>query len=386
MRAIILAAGEGSRLRPLTAQKPKPMIEVANKPILQYVVEALVANGITDLTIVVGYRRAKVQSFFENGRRFGASISYVFQESFLGTAHALAQVPFEDEEVLVLGGDNIVDAELVADLLAAKKQHANGVLLVAKASDNPTKYGVLTLDGTRVTRIEEKPPVHASEFVNTGVYALPAGFHSDLVESVKSGLTGLTYIIDALIDQGLRVTAVKSAGAWMDIVYPWDIVRITSYILAEEGIDVRQATTANVHPSAVIVGPVVLGDEAIVGPNTFIDGATSIGDNVVIGAQCVIENSVIGNDVRLGPLSILRNAVIGDGCRVGARFTGLAGPADVRVADGYHEVPDIGCIMGEDARVGGNAVTQAGAIIGNRARVANSVTVRGVVPDEGQVM
>src|SRR4051812_30966027 len=107
MRAIILAAGEGSRLRPLTADKPKPMIRIANKPIIQHAIEALVDQGVKDVTMVVGYHREKVQSHFQDGRRYGARISYAFQNVLSGTAPALLAAPCPDAPFLVLSGDNV---------------------------------------------------------------------------------------------------------------------------------------------------------------------------------------------------------------------------------------------------------------------------------------
>lgn len=386
MRAIVLAAGEGSRLRPLTARKPKPMLQVSNKPILQYVVEALVANDVTDITMVVGFHREKVQSHFENGKRFGANIKYAFQESFLGTAHALAQVEFEDEDVLVLSGDNIVDSVLVNDILRAHEKAPGELLLVAKASDNPTKYGVVTMDGSRVVRIEEKPPLYTSEFVNTAVYAIPKGFHSDLVRNVKDGVSGLTFLIDDMIQAGRSVTAVRSQGLWMDVVYPWDLIRITGYLLHEATVEEDVSKNATVHRTAVIDGPLAVGDETTIGAHAVLIGPTSIGDNVYIGAHSVIENSVIGDDVHIGPHVILKNAVIADGTRLGPRFTGLSGPADVRVRDGYHEIPDIGCIIGEDSIIGGNVTATPGTMVGNRVRVHDAITLRGAIRDEGEVL
>ena len=117
-QAIILAAGEGQRLRPFTTSRSKVMIPIANKPILQHVIEALVANGICQIMIVVGYRKEQLQNYFGSGKRFDVTIDYVVQEQQLGTAHALNKVRhMTKERFMVLSGDNIIEPDTIAPLI-----------------------------------------------------------------------------------------------------------------------------------------------------------------------------------------------------------------------------------------------------------------------------
>lgn len=381
MRAIILAAGEGARLRPLTHALPKPMIRVANRPIVGYAVDALVANGLTDITLVVGYHREKLQSYFEDGQRFGARISYVFQELLLGTAHALAQVDFRQDDVVVMGGDNLVDAQLVRDLLAAE----DGLRLAVQRSEQPTKYGVVTLDKERVARIEEKPRDYRSELVNTGVYFLPRGFHQQLQERVKRGVGGLSLLLQDLIQGGARVGAVQSEGLWMDAVYPWNLLRIND-VLVQQTIKkaeiskqaglVQVGSGAVLRPTASVVGPALLGDGCLLESSVAIGPTTSIGNNVTIGANSVVENSLLMDDVRLGPGSIVRNSILAEGVTAGPRFTALSGACDFRAEDGWHNLEDFGCVMGSDARLGGNVTVAAGVTVGAGARVGSGAWLR----------
>src|SRR5262245_28685362 len=138
MRAVILAAGEGLRLRPFTLTRPKVMLPVAGRPILEYVVEALKENGVTDITMVIGYQKERIQTYFENGRRFGVSINYAVQAKQLGTAHALLQAKGAAAEgpVLVLPGDNLVDPETLRDLLDKREKDRNA--MVVTFSPNPS--------------------------------------------------------------------------------------------------------------------------------------------------------------------------------------------------------------------------------------------------------
>jgi glucose-1-phosphate thymidylyltransferase len=377
MRAILLAAGEGSRLRPFTLSKPKPMIRAANKPIAQYAVEALVANGVKDITFVLGYQRAKVQSYFADGSKFGARIHYAFQEALLGTANAFATAPRPDGPTVVLGADNVVDAALVKSLLSAP---GDGPALVVHRSESPSRYGVVSLDGRRVTSIVEKPKEPRSEWVSTGVYRLGPQAHELARDLARNGPAGLPEVLQARIAQGARVEAVPSDDLWADAVYPWDLLRVHAEVL-------RRQHAAKPHlPHAHAEAGVLVGAESQVGSGTVLGVGTCIGANVEVGAHCVLENCVVYDDARIGPGSILQNTVVGEGTRLGARATALSGPCDVRTADGFHRLDDFGAIVGEDAHVGGGVTLLPGTILGNKARVAHGRTVGGSVDDNAQVV
>jgi glucose-1-phosphate thymidylyltransferase len=140
-QAVILAAGEGQRLRPFTVAKPKVMLSIAGKPMLQYVVEALAQNGIRNIVLVVGYRREQIFDYMGSGEKFGVDITYITQERQLGTAHALAQVrAVTDSEFLVLPGDNLIGAGAITRFLAA-----GPVSMLVRRVDNPARYGVVTM-------------------------------------------------------------------------------------------------------------------------------------------------------------------------------------------------------------------------------------------------
>lgn len=372
MRAILLAAGEGSRLRPFTIDKPKPMIRAANKPIAQYCVEALVANGIKDVTFVLGYQRAKVQTWFGDGRRFGARITYAFQEALVGTASALALAPRPDEPFLVLGGDNVVDASLIKGAISAP---GDGPAMVVHQSTTPSRYGVVTLDGGRVVRIVEKPSDPRSEWVNTGVYRLPAAFHDRTRALAERGVVGLPDVLQHAIEEGVRLEAVRSTDLWADAVHPWDLLHVNG-VLLRAGHAIAPAI-----PHVRADPQVLVGEDVAIGSGTVLAAGTCIGDNVEIGPNCVLENCILYDDVQIGPNSVLRNTIIGEGTRIGPRFTALSGPCDARTADGWHHLPDFGAILGEDAVIGGAVVCLPGTVVGNRARIPHAKTLHGTLGD-----
>src|ERR1035437_2709258 len=165
-KAVILAAGEGQRLRPFTVTKPKAMLSIAGKPILQYVIESLEQNGIREVVIVVGYHREQIFDYFGTGEQFGVEISYVVQERQLGTAHALAQAKNAVKgEFILLPGDNLIDGETIAKFVANQPD-----AVLVKAVDNPSRYGIVVADGGLVKSIIEKPVEAESNIINTGIY------------------------------------------------------------------------------------------------------------------------------------------------------------------------------------------------------------------------
>ena len=180
----MLAAGEGTRLRPFTASRPKGMLPVGNRPILDHIVRSLVKNNIKDIVMVVGYRRDTVLSYFEDGRRFGAKIKYISQEKQLGTAHALSLTEKEigNEDFLVLAGDNLIDIHTVSDLLEKK----NGPSMAVTLSEMPSKYGVVSVESGKISALVEKPQNAISNIINTGMYYFTPDFFKIFKNAVFS--------------------------------------------------------------------------------------------------------------------------------------------------------------------------------------------------------
>ena len=165
-QAIILAAGKGERLYPLTSTRPKVMLSVANKPILQYVIEALAGNKIQEIIIVAGYYREQIQNYFASGSKFGVNIKYAIQEHQLGTGHALMSARhLAEDRFLVLPGDNIVNADTIFSL-----SKMLGDTILAKEGINQGQHGMVIMENKTVKEIVENPMVVSSPWTNTGTY------------------------------------------------------------------------------------------------------------------------------------------------------------------------------------------------------------------------
>ena len=388
-QAVILAAGEGQRLRPFTATKPKVMLTIADKPILQYVIEALAQNGIRNIVLVVGYRREQIFDYMGNGDRFDVEITYVIQERQVGTAQALAQAQnIVENDFLVLSGDNLISADTIARFTT---QQPDAILV--KRVDNPVRYGVVTIDRGIVKHIVEKPPEATSNIINTGIYA----FTSEIFKSIERELD-IPDVLNKMLSRGHPITALETESTWLDVVYPWDILRLNNNILcqitartsgtSESGVTLKGPVSVGkdtlIRSNSYIEGPAVIGAGCDIGPNVCITAATSIGDNVVISPFTQVKNSVIGSDISIGPGCIIQDSVIDKGCVIDGHFTAFSHQAEVKVDNEYHLV-NIGAMLGERCRLRSGVVAQPGTIIGNYCQIQELKLIGGMLPDKSLV-
>jgi len=398
MKAVILAAGEGLRLRPFTANRPKVMIKIANKPIIEYVVQALVANNIRDIEIIVGYRKEQIMTYFGDGFKWGAKINYVSQEKQLGTAHALYQARTRLKgRFLVLPGDNIIEPETIKPVATEMDDWAS---IIAR-STTPSKYGVVCLEGKPIKRIVEKPDQEISNLVSTGIYQLSDDIFPQ-IEAVSTHLkrNDLTSVMQYCIDDGKRVLGEMTEGRWIDAVFPWDILNLNSEAL--KGTDVSRAgkIESNVYingpvslgegsvirSGTYIQGPVVVGKGCDIGPNVVIMAPTTLGNNVTVNPFTEIRSSVVMSDVNIGAHSVLSHTVLGDGCQIGSHFSSASEKARIILENEIIEVDHIGSIIGDDVKVGNMVSVCSGIIIGPNTRIASHKQISANLPDKCNVV
>ncbi|MCJ2531622.1 MAG: NTP transferase domain-containing protein, partial [Candidatus Thermoplasmatota archaeon] len=250
LRAVVLAAGEGTRLGPFTRTEPKVMIPVGNRPMVEYVVRALVENGLRDIVMVVGYRKERIMTHFGDGKEWGAAIEYVTQDKQLGTAHALLQAaPLLEDDFLVLPGDNVIDARTVGDALRTGTIPS----VVITESEEPSKYGVVILDGSRVQDIVEKPEERIGNLINTGIYGLDTAFLKEAAQQGKKGVFDIPAILHQLARKR-KLTAIPTEGAWIDAVYPWDLIKVNAVALQA----LKEQIAGKVEEGVILRGPVAL--------------------------------------------------------------------------------------------------------------------------------
>jgi glucose-1-phosphate thymidylyltransferase len=372
-QAIILAAGEGQRLRPFTTLRPKVMLPVANRPVLAYVVEALVKSGIREIVMVVGYRKEQVQDYFGDGTRFGAEVSYVTQPHQLGTGQAMATARASAaDHFLVLPGDNFIEHSTISSIAHASSPSA----LVRRTSDQ-SRYGAIIAADGLVKAITEKPVESVSNFASTCIYLLdqtifPALEHErDLPAAVQS-----------LISSGFKMHIHETGGMWMDIVYPWDILSLNRAVLPnlepvssgtlESGCLISGKVTIGsrslVRGNCYISGPAVIGQGCEIGPGVCIMPNVSIGDNVRIGPFSTISNSVICSNTAIGPYSHIQDSVIGFQSIIGSHLAIRTGEAMVSIEKETRKV-STGALVGDYCQIQDHVTIQPGVIISNRCLI-----------------
>lgn len=385
MKAVVLAAGEGTRLRPFTVSRPKVMIPVGRRPMMEHVVRSLVENDITDIVMVVGYKKERIMTHFEDGSRFGARIEYAFQERQLGTAHALlAASDFIDGEFLVLAGDNIIDGKAVSDLM-----NGEGHAMLVTKSDIPSKYGVVMASRGRVKTIVEKPEADMGNVINTGMYR----FRPEILESMRgvtrAGETGITHVLQRMLPD-LDLRAIQTSGRWMDAVYPWDLIGLNAMALGSQGqktggtiesgvtlkgsVEVGEGT--RIRSGTYIQGPVYVGEGCDIGPDVTIFPTTRIGDGSQIDPFTFISQSVVMDNVRIASHVHVSHSVLDDGVRLGPGCSASSGEAVTQVDREMFRLDHIGSLIGENTTVGSGSVLSPGCIVGAGCRIGPQTIVR----------
>lgn len=370
--AVILAAGEGRRLEPLTNRRPKPMVPVANKPLLEYVVEAIAEAGISRIILVVGYRQERIRNYFGDGDGWEIDIEYVEQKRQLGTGHAVLQSkPAVDDCFIVLNGDRIVDPSLVSRIQDATLSDETPVMSVTP-SDHPRDYGVIAFDDDRVAGIEEKPEgsIESSQ-INAGVYGFDQSIFEDIEATTPSGELALTATLDTIAREE-PISTVSYRGRWLDVSNLWDLLEVNASL-----VDERAVGSLDSEEHGSIADDVVLDEDIRIGPNATVGGSTSIGDNVSIGPNAVISNSVVFPDAVIESGAVIHDAIVAGNARVGANTTIVGGETTVVVGDQVHEGVEFGGVVGDNAIVNGGTTVAAGTVIGDDVTVDAGATVSG---------
>lgn len=383
MKAVVLVAGKGTRMEPLTSGCSKVMLQVANKPILEHILNSAIEAGIEGFVFITGYLEEQIKEYFGNGSKWGVSIEYVQQKEQLGTANAIGCAKgYVDGAFLVLNGDMLIGQE---DLKALISRIEEAVICV-KEVENPSDFGVLETDDSRVVRIIEKPKNPPTNLANAGIYLFRQSIF-DFIDRTRASVRNefeITDSIQMLIDSGAAVGYSPLEGNWIDIGYPWDLLKANEYLLKGlegscEGTVEPNATVKGevvigkgtlIRNGSYIEGPVIIGENCDIGPNCFIRPSTAIGNHVRVGNAVEIKNTIIMKDTHVGHLSYVGDSVIGHRCNFGA---------GTKVANLRHDGKNIkvmiknrildsgrrklGVIMGDDVHTGINTSINIGTIM-----------------------
>ncbi|WP_254862349.1 bifunctional sugar-1-phosphate nucleotidylyltransferase/acetyltransferase [Halovivax gelatinilyticus] len=395
MQTVVLAAGQGTRMRPLTDERPKPMLPVANRPLVSHTVDGAVAAGASRIVLVVGYESDPIREYFGETHG-GVPITYVTQHEQAGTADAVrtAGPELDAEPFVVLNGDALFEQD------GLDRLYDGGPAIASVRVDDPTHYGVLDVEEDVVTGIVEKPADPPSNLINAGAYLFPSEARDWLdVPQSERGEHELTDVLERTIDRvDVRPVAL---GRWLDVGRPWELLEANEWrieALAEsspggsfEGSVSDDATIvgpvvveagATVREGVTIEGPALIRSGVTVGPNAYVRGTTLIGEGARVGHAVEVKNSVLMSGASVNHLSYVGDSILGRDVNFGAG-TVVANlrhddePVQLtvkgeRVSTGRRK---FGVVLGDGAKTGIDSNLNAGVTLSTGATTRPGETV-----------
>jgi mannose-1-phosphate guanylyltransferase / phosphomannomutase len=355
MRAVVMAGGEGSRLRPMTANLPKPLLPVANRPVLEHVLRLLRRHGVTETVVTVQFLASLVRNYFGDGDELGMSLQSATEQRPLGTAGSVknAESALADEPFLVMSGDALTDADLTRMI---EFHRSSGALVTVglQSVPDPLEYGIVICDPDgRVNRFLEKPTWGQvfSDTVNTGIYVMQPEVLAQVPADTEVDWSG--QVFPQLLEAGAPLYGYRFDGYWEDVGTLASYRQVHVDVLNGEveveigafevSPGVWLGEGAEIDPDVDIAGPVLVGDYTRVEAGSQLRSYAVLGANVVVKAGAVIERSVVHDNVFIGPRASLR------GCMVG-RNTDVMRAARI----------DEGAVVGDDCVIEQEAYLSAG--------------------------
>jgi len=401
MKCVVLAAGEGKRMHPLTYTRPKVMLPIANKPILEWNLLHAIDAGFKEFIFVVGYRSEMVRGYFKDGDKWGVTIEYVNQGEPLGTAHAIGMVKNFVDDFVVLCGDTIFGREDIKNV--AGKETSIGLVEVEDARE----YGVVETRKGRVRKVYEKMEKPFSNVINAGIYRFNKKIFR-FIEKTEKSARGEYEVTDSI---NLMLKKEKIEGVflkeWRDVVYPWDLLDANRDILertdggingiVEENVTLRGKVVvgegSRIMNGSYIEGPVIIGSGCKIGPNCYIRPYTSIGNNCRIGSACEVKNSIIMEGSNVPHQNYVGDSVIGSNCNLGAgtkvanlRFD----KKNIRVFLNGRKIDSkrrkLGTVMGDNVQTGINSMINVGTMIGNNVFIGPGATADGEIKPNARII
>jgi len=401
MKCVVLAAGEGKRMHPLTYTRPKVMLPIANKPILEWNLINAIAAGIKEFIFVVGYKSEMVRDYFENGEKWNINIEYINQGKALGTAHAISMVENFADDCIVLCGDTIFGEGDIKSIV--KKETSMGILEVK----HPEEYGIVETKGKHVLKIYEKTEQPFSNIINAGIYHFN-GKIFEYIKKTKKSVRGEYEITDS-INMLLKKDTMEGIflKEWRDVVYPWHLLDANEDMLKKTDKNMKGIVKKNtmikgnvsigknttILAGSYIEGPVVIGDECKIGPNCHIRLYTSIGNNCHIGNACEVKNSIIMDNSNVPHQNYVGDSIIGYNCNLGAG-TKIANlrldKKNIDVILNGNKVDTkrrkLGTMMGDSVQTGINSMINTGSMVGNNVLIGPGTIAKGEIKPNARIM
>lgn len=350
MKAVIMAGGEGSRLRPLTCGRPKPMVPIMNRPIMEHIVHLLKRHNLKEIAVTLQYMPAAIRDYFGSGSEFGVKLRYYVEDVPLGTAGSVKNAAeFLDETFVVISGDALTDFDLSRAIEMHREKGAIATLVLTRV-DSPLEYGVvITDDNGRIRRFLEKPSWGEvfSDTVNTGIYILEPEVLNYFEPGRKFDFS--KDLFPLLLEKGQPLYGAVLPGYWCDIGNLEQYLHAHYDILSGKvqvqmpgqqiSSGVWAGDSVNIHPAAKIEPPVLLGAGTTIGANARVEPYTVVGENCNIGPHSSLKRSVLWNNINCGTAVSVRGGVIGS-----------------RVQIRKHSAIYEGAVIGSDSQIEENCI------------------------------
>ena len=409
MKAVIIAAGKGKRLMPITSSRPKPMIPLAGKPLLEHTILGLKAAGITEILLIVGYKNEIIKDYFGDGKdNFDLKIDYITQEEQLGTAHAFGLAKkFVDDKSLLMYGDLLVEPKVYQEIVQKFNENKVEGIILLRGVTNPEEFGIISLNPSGfVEKIVEKPTpeMNLGNLANAGVFIFEPSIFQAIEKTEKSirGEYEFTDSMEILINQfkGKIAGYTIKDYFWSDIGLPWQFLDANSELLGqigkkivgnvEENVQVSGnvyiGEGTNVRSGSYIQGPCYIGNNNIIGPNSFIRPYTFIANDCHISTS-EIKNSIILSNTAIPHFNYIGDSIICENVNLGAgtkvenlRFDEESVKVSIKGQLIDSRRKKLGTIIGPNVKTGINVSIMTGKIIGNNSRIGAHTIVSEDIP------
>lgn len=410
MKAIIIAAGKGKRLMPITSSRPKPMIPLAGKPLLEHTILGLKAAGISEILLIVGYKEDIIRDYFGDGKEnFDLRIEYITQDEQLGTAHAFgfAKNFANNEPVLFMYGDLLIEPKVYQEIVQKfNKNKVEGIILLMEVK-NPEEFGIISLNPNGfVEKIIEKPTpeMNLGNLANAGVFIFESKIFQAIEKTEKSirGEYEFTDSMEILINQfkgNIAGYTIKDYF-WSDIGLPWQFLDANSYLLdkiekniigkIEENVQISGKVYigegTKVQSGSYIQGPCYIGNNNLIGPNSFIRPYTFIANDCHIGMS-EIKNSIVLSNTAIPHFNYVGDSIICENVNLGAGTK----VANLRLDEKSVKVSikgqlvdsrrrKLGTVIGPNVKTGINVSIMTGKIISENSRIGAHTIVSEDIP------
>jgi len=398
--ALILAAGKGTRMWPLTENLPKPLLPLCGKTIIEQQIMALEKIGVKKINILIGHRMKEISDLLGNGEKYEVKINYIVQSEQKGTGHAVSLAEKHiDNAFFCLNGDTLINEENLKRL--AKKD--NEMAMMVTNVDDGSNFGVVKSENGILTEIIEKG-FSGKSSINAGIYLFNKKIFKSL-KSIKKSIRGEIELTDALILN--KIYTIEYIGFWKDIGSPWDLLTANESCIDQIENEVYGNIEDNVNingniylgkdsiikSGTYIEGPLWIGDNCIIGPNAYLRKGTVLCGNNKVGASSEIKNSILLENAKAPHHNYVGDSIIGKNCNLGSGTKIANLRLDKKEINVVHKGKlvntgrkKLGVIMGDNVATGINSSINSGTIIGSDTRIGPNALISGTYESKSLII